>query len=265
MSFEQMTAAWRTEREEGLKQDFGWLSLAGLFFLSEGPNTAGPEGPVTVPRVQTALGSFVLEEGTVRFVTPEGLWWALSGDRDGGDPSILRFGDVSLTLVWRQNRWAVRLRDNQAETRTGFQGLAWYDADPAWALTARWEPFDPPRNVTIRSVLGHETAQQFHGRALLETPAGPLALLGQAEGSGSVFFNFRDQTSGTETYGSGRFLYGNLGPGGTVDLDFNRAHNPPCAFTPFATCPLPPKENHLTVAVRVGEKVPPGKNGSGGH
>jgi uncharacterized protein (DUF1684 family) len=257
MSFEQQAAAWRLHREEHLKREFGWLSLAGLFFLSEGDNPAGPDGPVTVPRAPGIVGSFVLDDGRVRFVTPEGLWWPLTGDQEGAEPSVLRWGDVSLTLVWRQDRWAVRLRDNQAATRTGFRGLDWYAPDPAWAVAGRWEPFDPPRTVTIRNVLGHESSQEFHGQAVVPTPAGPLVLWGQREASGAVFFNFRDQTSGQTTYGAGRFLDATPADG-AVTLDFNRAYNPPCAFTPFATCPLPPPENRLAVPVTAGEKLPPG-------
>lgn len=255
MSYLQDIEAWRNEREEGLKRPFGWLSLAGLFFLSEGENAVGPDGSVVVPRAPGPLGSVVV--GTdVRFVTPEGLWWPLVGDRDGAEPSVLRFEDVSLTLVWRQERWAIRLRDNQATTRTEFAGLSWYAPDPSWSLKGRWEAFDPPQEVVIRNVLGHQSVERFEGRVVVDTPAGPLTLVGQRQGD-SVFLNFRDATSGKTTYGAGRFLYATV-QGDAVTVDFNKAYSPPCAFTPFATCPLPPQANHIGFEVPVGELSAPG-------
>jgi uncharacterized protein (DUF1684 family) len=260
MSFESDQNAWRSAREKGLKKDFGWLSLAGLFFLSEGENPVGPDGAVTVARAPGTLGSYVLDGDSVKFVTPEGLWWPLVGDKEGSETAVLKFEQVSLSLVWRQERWAVRLRDNLADTRTHFQGLAWHAPDPAWNLEGRWEPFVPAQTITIKNVLGHESSQQFDGKAVLDTPAGPLELWGQDHGQGSIFLNFRDQTSGKTTYGSGRFLDAQAADG-RIRVDFNKAYNPPCAFTPFATCPLPPRQNVVDVAVPAGELLPPGYQG----
>lgn len=251
------TQAWRLAREADLRKDYGWLSLAGLFFLEQGDNVVGPEGPVIVDRAHGPLGSFVLDDGKVRFKTPQGLSWSLDGDRNGGDPSVLFYEDFSLTLVWRNDQWAIRLKDNRAPTRTGFRGLAWIPYDSQWSLTGSWEPSVPPRRVPIRNVLGHESAEEFHGRAVLEGPAGGFSLWGQAHEDNEIFFNFRDATSGRTTYGAGRFLEGRLIQGGKIEVDFNRAYNPPCAFTAYATCPLPPSENRLAFPVNAGELVPP--------
>ena len=138
--------------------------------------------------------------------------------------------------------------------RTGFLGLDYFPIDPAWRIEAKWVPFEPPREIRIASIVGTSENEKSPGKAVFDREGKTFELIPVQESPDSLFFIFSDETSGKETYGAARFLYSDPPRGGKVVLDFNRAVNPPCAFTPFATCPLPPKENRLTVRVTAGEK-----------
>ncbi|MDP9052875.1 MAG: DUF1684 domain-containing protein [Acidobacteriota bacterium] len=230
---------WRAGYEASLKAPDGWLSVAGLIWLHDGANT------IPLPNRKTALVTF----GNGKAVYENKL---LKPDTTG-HPDVLKFGDVAVTVIERGERTGVRVRDPNAETRRNFTGCKWFPGSEAWRVEARWVAYAKPKSIAITNVLGMTDQEPSPGYAEFTVRGKQLRLEPVVE-AGELFFMFKDATSGKSTYGAGRFLYAVLPEGNTVELDFNKATNPPCAFTAFATCPLPPRQNILPVAIEAGEK-----------
>jgi len=235
---------WRASYEASLKAPDGWLSVAGLYWLHEGANNV--EIPSQKPIVLRLDGSKVTFEKR-----------QLKSDATE-HPDTLKFGDISLTIIERGGKTGVRLRDPNAETRREFTGCKWFPADPAWRIMAKWVAYPKPKTIAITNILGMTDQEPSPGYAEFTLQGKKMTLEPVLE-DGELFFMFKDATSAKSTYGAGRFLYAALPKGTqsgstTVELDFNKATNPPCAFTAFATCPLPPKQNILTAAIEAGEK-----------
>src|SRR5690606_13501956 len=150
----------------------------------------------------------------------------------------------------------LRVKDTEAATRTGFLGIDYFPIDPSWRVTAKWVPFEPVHKLEIPNVLGDIDEMPVPGKAVFERDGKTFELLPVLEepGADSLFFILADRTSGKQTYGAARFLYTDMPKDGKLVIDFNKAYNPPCAFTPFATCPLAPPENRLDLAITAGEK-----------
>jgi uncharacterized protein (DUF1684 family) len=144
------------------------------------------------------------------------------------------------------------MRDQQSQYRREFRGLQWYPVKPEYRVTARFVPYSPPKTIPVPNIIGGTFPETCPGYAEFEL-RGEKLRLEPVLSDGRLFFIFRDETSGKKTYGAGRFLYSDLAKDGIVTLDFNQAYTPPCAFTPYATCPLPPKQNRLPVAIEAGE------------
>ena len=263
---------WRKTRHAGLSGENGWLTLVGLDWLVEGENAFGsdPLNPVPLPekKAPAKAGVFVLDHGAVRVKVVPGSEVKLNGkpiapneeqvlksDAEG-KPDVLSLGPLSFYVIKRGDRFGIRVKDSQSPVRLGFKGIASFPADPTYQVVAEFVPYATPKDIPIPTVLGTtETMQapgyvkfKLHGKNLtlepvIEDPSEP-----------QLFFIFRDKTSGKGTYPAGRFLYAAMPKDGKVTLDFNRSYNPPCAFTPFATCPLPPPQNRLPIAVKAGEK-----------
>lgn len=266
-------AAWRADRVARLTAPDGWLTLIGLHFLEPGDSTLGrgPDNRVVLAAGPERLGVVQLDaEGRVRLLVNPGVEVTVGGepvlsaslgDGRSGRPVTAVCGTMSFHVIDRGGRKALRVKDSAAERRRHFAGIECYPADPAWRIEADWIPYDRPREVPIRNILGQESNALVLGRAVFERDGHLLGLLPIQEAPDApLFFIISDLTSGTETYAAARFLYADPPRDGKVVLDFNRAINPPCAFTPFATCPLPPEENRLPVAVTAGEK-----DYAGGH
>jgi hypothetical protein len=255
--YRETSEAWRAERERKLRAEDGWLAVAGLHWLREGEmrlGTAAGNAIVLPPGSAPAhAGTVSLREGRVTFRPPEGAPRELRPDSD----DAVALGRLRLSTIARGGRLGLRVRDPQSPRRRSFAGLRWYPVDEAYRVTARFVPAASPRTIGIPNVLGDIVEMpspghvefSLHGRSLRLDPV----LEGDAP---DLFFIFRDATAGHETYPGGRFLYADPPQGGAVTLDFNRAYSPPCAFTDFATCPLPPRQNRLPVAVPAGEKDP---------
>ncbi|MCS6951523.1 MAG: DUF1684 domain-containing protein [Bryobacteraceae bacterium] len=256
---------WRAERESRLRAEDGWLSLVGLFWLREGPNWAGsgPGNDIQLPRsAPKRVGAFLLQGNEVLFRAEPGATVFLE-DRPvtavklqpdvPGPADILRVGDLSLLVIKRGRRYGIRVRDKNSEFRRNFRGCQWFPVDSAYRVQAKFVPYEPPRRVPILNILGDTEYHQSPGYVEFRV-AGKQVRLEPVLDNGRLWFLFKDQTSGRETYGAGRFLYADLPQNGAVMLDFNKAYNPPCAFNPYTTCPLPPKQNHLPVPIRAGEK-----------
>ena len=266
-AYTQEIEAWRAHRLQQLTKADGWLTLIGLHFLKAGENSVGtaPDNAVVLAKGPAHLGTFTLaSDGRVRGVFNPGIEVQVGGqavlsadlrDDHHGPPSLVTVGDVSLLVIDRDGRKALRVKDRGAETRTHFPGIEYFPIDPGWRIEAQWVPFDKPREVPIRNVLGSVSPALILGKAVFTREGQTCELLPIHEGPDEVlFFVISDLTSGTQTYAAARFLYAAPPVDGKVVLDFNKAQNPPCAFTPFATCPLPPKENQLKLAVMAGEK-----------
>jgi hypothetical protein len=173
-----------------------------------------------------------------------------------GDPDVVELGRLRMHLIRRGDRIGLRVKDPQSPTRTGFRGLDYYPIDPEFRVVARFAPHPRPEPVEVPTVAGTTAEMLIPGRLIFELDGQSLSLdpLVESPEERELFLIFRDETSGRETYGAGRYLYATLEDGRAV-VDFNRAYNPPCAFSPYATCPLPPRSNRLSVAIRAGEKA----------
>jgi uncharacterized protein (DUF1684 family) len=265
--------ATRAERVKRLVRPDGWLTLVGLHFLRVGPNTIGsaqdntilfPKGPAhlgTVTLTEDGRASITLNPAAEARIDGRELLSATLSDGSFGPVTVVTSGSLSFFVIERSGKKALRVKDSEAPRRTGFVGLDYYPVDPTWRIEAQWIPFDRPREVPIRNVLGQESPALVPGKAVFTKDGHTCELLPIIEGADEpLFFVIADLTSGTETYAAARFLYADPPQNGKIILDFNLAENPPCAFTPYATCPLPPKENRLPIAVTAGEK-----NYRGGH
>lgn len=256
---------WRAQRVKSLTSDSGWLTVAGLFWLKEGKNTVGaaPENTFVLPKGSAAdtLGAFGFHDGVITFeaapgadVTVDGkpVKTAILKPDMSGAPSVIQTRALTMFIIQRGNRFGVRLKDRNREERKKFTGLKYFPIDESYRVKAKFVPFNPPRKIAVPNILGDTSEEPspgyveftLHGQACRLTPV--------AEDN-ELFFIFKDLTSGKETYPPGRFLYTEMPKNGEVILDFNKAYNPPCAFTAYATCPLPPAENHLQVRLEAGE------------
>jgi len=259
--------AWRAQRVARLTQPDGWLTLIGLHFLKPGENSVGtaPDNTVVLAKGPAHLGTItvgeyarvkaVINSGTGVLVDGQEVMSAELSDGSRSKPTLLTAGTVSLLVINRDGKKALRVRDSAAEARAQFKGFDYFPIDPAWRIEGQWVPFEKPRSVPIRNVLGTVSPAMILGKVVFVRDGKTHELLPiQDDPDGLLFFVISDLTSGGETYAAARFLYAAPPTDGIVVLDFNRAQNPPCAFTAFATCPLPPKENQLQLAVTAGEK-----------
>ena len=265
--YQNEIAKWRTAHETELKNEDGWLTVAGLFWLKDGANTVGAgvdydveltnnfKGKFGVINFQNGAATLKVENGVealsdgVKISTIE-----LASD-ENGKPTKIQTGSQTFYLIRRGDRLGIRLKDKNSKQRTNFKGLHWFPVDEKLKVAARFEVFDQPKEVLIPNVLGGNFKMQSPGVLKFKLKGKEYALEPVTEdGSDELFIIFRDATSKTETYGAGRFLYAAKPVNGATTLDFNKAENPPCAFTPFATCPLPPQQNRLEVEIKAGEK-----------
>jgi uncharacterized protein len=263
---------WRKTRETRLKAEGGWLSVVGLFWLKDGTNTFGsaPGNDFVFPASAPArAGSFEMKQGRVTLnalaaaaITSEGkpaTEMELKPDTSGS-PTVLKLGPLTFNVIERQGRYGIRLKDAEAKARREFPGLEWFPVDPAKRVTARFVPYTPQKQVPVPNVLGHVANLPSPGYAEFRLAGRTVRLDPVLEEAGAkeLFFIFKDKTSAKSTYGAGRFLYAEMPKDGQLVLDFNKAYTPPCGFTAYATCPLPPPQNRLPVPVEAGEKAPRG-------
>jgi len=263
--------AWRKRRIEGLVNPEGWLSLVGLYWLQEGANTLGSEtsNDVILPEGKgpARAGVLHLENGRVRIETPAGTGITHQGepvtrlellsDEDEGGPTVLELGDLVFYPIRRAEDMGIRIKDRESPARLAFQEIPIYPVDRAWRIEARFEPYAPPKVIPVPNIVGTVFDETSWGAVVFDHQGETHRLDVIAEpGAKRLFIIFADATTGTETYGAGRYVYTD-GPDadGKVILDFNMAYNPPCVFTAFATCPLPPRDNRLPFRVEAGEKL----------
>ena len=269
-SHTQEVLAWRAERLASLQSSDGWLTLVGLYWLDEGDNPFGsdPAMAVVLPgsHVPPSAGRFQLADGVVTFFAAPGLnvmWDGQRVDRlilrddSAGDPTVLTLGALAFHVIKRAGQLAVRVKDSASEALAAFEGLDHYPIDEKWRIMARYVAHSGGEmQMAIPTFQGPTQFLDSPGSLEFEIDGEAYSLDVFAEaGDDWLFVIFGDETNGRVTYGGGRFIYvPRADENGRVDLDFNRAYSPPCVFTPFATCPLPPPQNRLALKVEAGEK-----------
>jgi uncharacterized protein (DUF1684 family) len=261
-------AEWRSERLASLTGETGWLTPIALYWLKDGENSFGRAATRAFSVDDAVLapdtGSFVLAGGHVRYVAHASTAMTYLGKpvtsidlvSDAGDnPTELIAGTLHFMLIDRAGHLGIRVRDSVSPNRVRFKGLAYFPVRADWRLQARFEPYVPEHHIPIVNILGMTEDMISPGAIVFEREGRSWrvdAIL-EAPGDRELFVMFSDATSGRQTYGAGRFLYVGLPVGDRIEIDFNEAFNPPCAFTSFATCPLPPQQNQLALAVDAGE------------
>jgi len=250
--YQSEIATWRSEREAKLKADGGWLTVAGLFWLHEGVNRFGKDqgNDIVLPDGPAHAGAFELHEGKVS-VTVNGQTHPAPPESS----AAAKVGRLNLFVIKRSDKYGIRLKDPESEYRRNYHGIESYPANEAYRIRARWVA--EPHKIPILNIIGQTEDSECPGYAAFRLGGKDMRLypIYEEPGAKELFYIFRDLTTGKETYPAGRFFYSDLPKDGEVVLDFNKAYNPPCAFTPYATCPLPPKENHLPVRIEAGEKT----------
>lgn len=275
-AYRQEIDDWHAKRIERLKREDGWLTLVGLFPLDEGDNTVGSSEASQVQLPADAPDSLgvIHRTGTSFSFTPSGIGEVTSAGEpvvarmtlladDSQDPTILRTGSIRFYIIDRGDQFFVRVKDSDSEVRRDFKGVDRFPVDPAWRILARWEPYDPPKVLKIGNVLGQVSSEPLYGAIEFSYEGQSYELHASGKPSEGLFLVFGDATNGDTTYGGGRFLSLDPPEDGTILVDFNRAYDPPCVFTPYATCPLPPDENELPFAVTAGEKMWEGEQHTG--
>jgi uncharacterized protein (DUF1684 family) len=263
--------AWHAGRESRLAAEDGWLTLIGLDWLQPGPNTLGtrPGSTVLLPEgtASAQAGLLILEGTTVRLRPLPGSGLLLNGKpateallhSDAEEKyDVLRAGRVSFYIIRRGDKFGVRIKDPETPVRKAFHGVPRFPVDAAWRVEADFVAFPTPQTRAIPTVLGTSEPMTVPGLLKFKVGGREITMEPVVEDPEhpQLFLIFKDATSAHGTYPAGRFLYADMPKDGKVVLDFNKAVNPPCAFSIYATCPLPPKQNQLDLPIRAGEKDP---------
>jgi uncharacterized protein len=260
---------WRARRRVRLTAPDGWLSLIALEWLAEGPTSLGsdpsndivlpPSAPARVAVLEVADGRVVarVDAGAAVMIDDQPAGGRVPMRDDGeGRPTVLRVGAISFHVIVREGRLALRVRDATGPARDELAPLEYFPIDARWRVEAGFRPYDPPKRLPVPTVLEVAETYLVPGELAFEAGGHRWRLkVFQEQGETDLFIVFADQTNGVETYRGGRYLYAKpAGPSGTTVVDFNQAYNPPCVFTPFATCALPLPDNRLRFRVEAGEK-----------
>ncbi len=265
-AYTQEIDSWRKQRLDRLTAPDGWLSLIGLHWLKDGTNTVGSDkaNSVVLAKGPAKLGVVTVSDGKVTIAIDPHSGATIDGEKkisaellddSHPKPTTVAFGTVRFYLIERNGKKGLRVKDSEATTRTKFLGLDYFPIDPTWRVEAKWVPFKPSHTLDIPNVLGDIDKSEVPGKAVFTHDGKTFELLPVLEepDAKELFFIIADRTSGKQTYGAARFIYSDMPKDGKVVIDFNKAYNPPCVFTSFATCPLAPPENRLPVPVTAGE------------
>ena len=258
---------WRAGEEADLKKENGWLTVSGLFWLREGVNTVGA-GPAYDVRLtnsfkQGKLGEIDFHDGTATLKVANGVEVTSQGQPvttlplvsdEKGKPTEIRTGSQLFYFIRREDRFGIRLKDNESKARLDFKGMRWFPIDESYKVIAHLEAFPEPKEIMVPNVLGGHFKMTSPGLLKFQFKGKTYSLQPVNEDDGTLFLIFRDASNDTDTDEAGRFLYAEKAVKGETVLDFNKAQNPPCAFTPYATCPLAPPGNTLNIAINAGEK-----------
>lgn len=259
---------WDQKRAERLKADDGWLNLVGRTWLKPGENKFGSakDNDVLIEsdKVPAYMGIFVFQDSTVTMKVNDGVEVLLNGEPvkeivmvgdHKKEMTVFQYASIKWNLIVRNELYGIRFRDLESEVVKNFKGIERFPVNEDWKITADFEAYDPPKRIDVPNVLGQIDEEPSPG-AIVFTKDNQTYRLEAVDAGDKLWFIFADETSGKETYGGGRFLYTDKpDSNGKVIVDFNKAYNPPCVLTKFATCPLPPKENYIKLRITAGEKM----------
>lgn len=265
-AYEDSIEQWQEKRMERLKNKDGWLTLTGLYWLEEGENSFGSDSTndIVFPvKADAFCGSLLLDNGKVTLSVAEGVQITseekeirelVLKDDHSDNTTRLQQGDLAWYIIKRGERYGIRIRDHKHPRLQELDHIPSFTINPDYVVEARLEPFDEPRTMTVATPLeGFTESYECPGILTFKIKGQDLELHPFTSGEG-YFLVIADETTGMDTYGAGRFMYAMPDSTGRIILDFNKAYNPPCAFSPYATCPMPPRENFLPVAIEAGEK-----------
>jgi uncharacterized protein len=267
LTYQEEIDRWHDGREERLKSPTGWLSLVGLHSLSQAKNRLGSadDNDLRLPEFAPAhIGRIEVNDAGYRFVAAEGLEATVDGKAVSDlplqhdqqpEPTFVEVGRLLFYVIERADQPYLRVKDTVSPLIADFEGIERWPVDKSWRIEARWESYDPPKQIGVPDVLGNLNLEPSPGAAVFERGGQIYRLEPTGEAGDELFLVFGDETNGDTSYGGGRFLYLDPPRDGRVILDFNRAYNPPCIFTPFATCPLPTASNRIDFEVLAGEKT----------
>jgi uncharacterized protein (DUF1684 family) len=258
---------WHQRRIERLKADDGWLNLVGRTWLKQGENRFGSakDNDVVIEsdKVPAYMGVFIFRDSTVIMKVNDGVEVLLDGkpvkeikmiDDQKPNMTVFQYSTIRWNLIIRDTLYGVRFRDLESPVVKNFPGIERFPVTEKWKLNARFQPYIPPKEIIVPNVLGQMNKELSPGAVVFEVGE-KFYKIDALEENDRLFLIFADRTSGEETYGGGRFMYVDKpDSNGNIILDFNKAYNPPCVFTKFATCPLPPKQNYLNLRIEAGEK-----------
>ena len=263
---QQTIEAWRANRHERLAKPDGWLTLVGLEWLKDGENRVGSaaDNDIQLTGGPAHWGSVFLQNDVLRFVSSDTDKVSINGESlqqaelvadSKGKPTLVAGGTLSFYPIFRGS-YALRIKDSQAKALLTFKGVNNYPIDESWRINGRFTRAEEGASIEITNVLGQVSKSPVFGIFEFDMDGKTHSLLGLGdENSEDLWFIFADRTSGHGTYGAGRFLYSDAMPeNGRLTVDFNKAYNPPCAFNPYSTCPLPPQRNRMNLLVTAGEK-----------
>jgi uncharacterized protein (DUF1684 family) len=268
---------WRAKVEKSLRKDNGWLTLAGRYVMKPGVNTfgTGKDNDIVFPSGlgPERMGTVGVEPGRVFVKLEPGLAMEKDGVKmtdkvmgtDADNRDWVSIGPrAAFHVIERNGRYVLRLADNQSDVRKHFGGRVWYPVDEHYRVKAKFVPYNPQKTIPIVNILDEVSDEKSAGYVAFQLK-GKTYRLDAFDEDGGLFLILKDDTAGKTTYGSGRFLYVEKkpAPGEAFWLDLNRTYNPPCAFSEFTTCPLPPKQNILKTRIDAGEKYPPKKVAAG--
>ena len=264
-AYRQDYAKWRKDLDDSRRRN--WLTLVGLFWLHEGENRVGSDQHDDVP---LPSGKAPAQVGTIDFRNGKAVFKSVSGalvTNDAkavheidlepdttGKPTVLSIGDLRMHMIQREQKFGMRVKDTHSPALAEFKGTEFFPASDSYLVEATFIPYDKPRKVAIPTVLKQDATMDSPGELEFTLNGQKMRIQAVTEGSPELMLIIRDKTSGKTTYPAGRFIDTDAPKDGKVLIDFNRAYNPPCAFTPYATCPLPPRQNWLPTAVEAGEK-----------
>jgi uncharacterized protein (DUF1684 family) len=268
--YEQSLLEWRAHKDETLRAERGWLALEGLYWLEKGANTLGsaPNNSIILPVAAGRVGSLLIKDSQVIFTPAPGVTISIDGEPAGemplkadrsGEPSIISLDNLEMIVIQRGKKYGLRVWDKARQQRKAFPGRRWFPLNPNFICTARLIPQSGASRITIPDVTGMDQEMEVAGLLKFMLAGNKCSLLAIQEDE-DLFIIFRDETSGKDTYPAGRYMYSKADAEGNVLLDFNRAYNPPCAFTEYATCPLPPPQNRLPLRIEAGELAPAREN-----
>lgn len=260
---------WQQHMDTSIRAEDSWLAVVGLDWLEDGDNTLGsaPSSDVTLPNpnIPAEVGVLTLHNGQVTLtvttdvpvlVDGQAAKTAVLNDDHSRSITKVQIASVTFFIIKRGDQYGVRIRDTESHARQTFTGRAWFPIDESYRVVGTFIPHESKQKIQVESANGPDSILDNPGRVEFDLKGQRISFEAADGGEGQLWFIFRDTTSGVSTYSASRFLKAPFNADGTVDIDFNKAYHPPCAFTDYATCPLPPRENRLSIAIEAGEKLP---------